>query len=452
MEEIGDSPIKPFYAFNAPGEPIQLYQGSIGGLSETEYNGVVEFTCEPKIGITWQFDPGEDFVFHEGDEISLTLHRESGDVTLSAWMRGASDGWSNGGEFGDPDARISHVVAHWFNLPNWIGPLPLSITKEDGYQKLWSGRWPLEIAGWKITFDTRHDHSDVWRDLHKSRAFIMTHVMELARIDGRDFSITEAKNLLSALHMGISFALGRFVAPMLPVGLDADGIPVWESWRANFCDPARSISSGLWYYQDLGSLENLLECVVGAFSDSSRLSPLRLQLEFAISAIKDEGFVEQRITIGNAGLEHLLWQELVLTDRMSKNQYEGRTPFDGQRLRANDRLRILAKDAGISLEVDPSQLPAAAEYVAHQKAKGIELDGVDVITRVRNKITHPQGDQDEIYRWPKLVTDVWMMTRHYLSHLILYSLGFSGSTRNMMKHTGWVGEVEVVPWRSLYSK
>lgn len=373
-------------------------------------------------------------------------------MKLPAWVRGGSDGWSNGGEFGEPDARISRVLAHWFNLPNWIGPVALSMVKGDGYQHVWRGRWTFNIADWRITFDARPDHSKIWRELHESRVFVMTHVMEMKRTDGTSFSPAEAKKVLSALHMGLSFALGRFVAPMLPVGLDIDGARVWESWRASFCDPARSINAGWWYYQDLDSLQNLLAHTVRAFNKSADYLPLRLQLEFAISAIKDEGFVEQRITIGTAGLEHLTWQELVLSGRMSKNQYEGRTPFEGKLLKAHDRLRILLKDAQVSLSVDQDLLPAGARYLAENQGGDESLDGVDLVTRVRNKITHPQGNQDAIYRVPKLVTDVWLMTCHYLSYLILHSLGFSGSARNMMKRTGWAGEVEIVPWNQISSE
>lgn len=70
--------------------------------------------------------------------------------------------------------------------------------------------------------------------------------MELHRADGSGFTADQARPILEALHMGFSFALGHWVAPMLPVGLDSQGHIVWEEWAVRFCDPAKAISAGWW--------------------------------------------------------------------------------------------------------------------------------------------------------------------------------------------------------------
>jgi len=73
----------------------------------------------------------------------------------------------------------------------------------------------------------------------------MTHVMELRRVDGATSRPADAEPLLTALHVGVCFALGRWAAPMLPVGEGVAGGRGWEDWRLPQCDPARSISPGL---------------------------------------------------------------------------------------------------------------------------------------------------------------------------------------------------------------
>jgi hypothetical protein len=86
----------------------------------------------------------------------------------------------------------------------------------------------MEAESWKITLDMRPDHSVVWDDLHKSDVLAMTHVMEIRRSDGTAFTAQDAELVLKAMHAGISFALGRWVAPLLPVGLDSSGTAVWD--------------------------------------------------------------------------------------------------------------------------------------------------------------------------------------------------------------------------------
>ena len=110
---------------------------------------------------------------------------------------------------------------------------------------------------------------------------------------------------------------------MLPVGQDSVGNVRWENWAVSHCDPAQSPSAGWWYDQDRESLADLLNRVVGVSSDADAMSRLRLQMMLAIMAMSYDGFVEQRIMSGAAGLEHVLWQALVLGGRMNAKQFNG---------------------------------------------------------------------------------------------------------------------------------
>jgi hypothetical protein len=91
-------------------------------------------------------------------------------------------------------------------------------------------RWETETDEWKVTLDVRPDHDRVWTDLHRTHVYVMTRVMELCRADEATFTVTEAEPVLTALHVGIWFALGYWAAPVLPVGEGAHGEVVWESW------------------------------------------------------------------------------------------------------------------------------------------------------------------------------------------------------------------------------
>ena len=442
-------PLSPLYPFNEPGQPVVLYEGAIGGLASGDVTGSVELSCAPRPGIEWHVEPGAPPQFANQPAVTLALRRRDGDVLLPGVPRGTGGGWSNGTVAGRADVPMYRIVAHWFNLPRWHGLLRLTAPAQDGGQRWWSGRWVRQVSGWRITLDARPDHQRVWADLHKTDVYVMTHVMELRRLDGEGFTAGEAESLLAALHVGVSFALGRWAAPMLPVGLDADGKVVWEDWRPGFCDPAQATSGGWWYQHDQQALAELLECAVPLFADPASGAALRLQMMFAIMAVSDRGFVEQRVMNCAAGLEHLMWQVLVLGGLLTEDQYRSRSQYQGRRLRAHDLLRTVLTEARIPTRIDAVLLPVAARFAAEESERqGRELDGADVVTQIRNRLMHPKAAQEDVYRLAGLVAEVWLLARHYLVLLILHSIGYRGSYRDLTRTTGWAGHVATVPWAS----
>jgi len=431
-------PLLPVYPFNDPGQPIVLHDGSVGGLAPDDTPGIVELSCTPDPRVIWKIEDrlGEAV---PGDPVRLVLRRPDGDAPVTGVWQSSHDGWSNGAVVGQADVPLRRVVAHWFNLPNLGGPVALAWTTEAG-EHWWLGRWDLEVGGWRLTLDVRPDHARVWRNLHEAHVYVMTHVMELRRTDGATFTAAEAEPVLTALHVGVSFALGRWAAPMLPVGQDNTGKVVWEDWHPGHCDPARMTSPGWWHDKQHASLSDFLGRVITAFADPDRLPALRLQLMLGIAAVNDRGFVEQRVMMGAAGLEHIMWQTLVLEGGMSEPQYRDQD--------AHELLRRLLTDAHIPAGIDAGLLPVAARFAAEERRRqGKALDGPDVVTQIRNRLVHPRGAQDQVYRLEGLLAEVWRLTRHYLVLLILYSLGYQGSYRDLRKTAGWAGEVGSVPWK-----
>jgi hypothetical protein len=178
---------------------------------------------------------------------------------------------------------------------------------------------------------------------------------------------------------------------MLPVGEDHMGKVVWEDWHPSRCDPARKSSLGWWHEQQQPSLTDFLDRVITAFADPDRLPALRLQLMFGIAAMNDRGFVEQRVMMGAAGLEHIMWQTLVLDGGMSENQYREKD--------AHELLRRVLTDARIPTDIDAGLLPVTARFAAEEKLRqGKVLDGPDVVTQIRNRLVHPRGAQERVYR------------------------------------------------------
>ncbi|MBP5868419.1 MULTISPECIES: hypothetical protein [Streptomyces] len=372
-------------------------------------------------------------------------------MSIPGEPRGDGCGWSSGAVFGRADAPLREIIVHWFNLPKWRGQIDL-MARTDGSRTNWSGgRWVHETGGWRMTLDVRPDHSRVWSDLHKKNVYVMTHVMELRRVDGDPFTAAEAEPVLKALHIGVSFALGRWAAPMLPVGKGINGEVVWERWEASHCDPARSISPGWWYVQQHSSLAQLLDHLISEFTDPNSLAKLRLQMMHAIPATSDRGFVEQRITMGVMGLEHLMWQVLVLGNTLTERQYRGWDRYCGKKLSGNDLLRMTLTAAKIPVDpVDWNSFPGMARFLGVKKkrrrGRRVRPDGADAVMTVRNSLVHPKGGQEKVYQADGLLTEAWLLTRHYLVLLILNSIGYRGSYRDLRKASGSASDVGSVPW------
>jgi hypothetical protein len=158
-----------------------------------------------------------------------------------------------------------------------------------------------------------------------------------------------------------------------------------------------------------------------------------------IAAMDDRGFVEQRVMMGAAGLEHIMWQTLVLDGAMSEGQYKDQ--------HAHEKLRRMLTDAQVPTDIDAELLPVTAKFAAEEKQRqGRVLDGPNVVTQIRNRLVHPEGGQERVYRLEGLVAEVWLLIRHYLVLLILRSLGYQESYRDLRKIREWAGDVHKVPW------
>ncbi len=160
---------------------------------------------------------------------------------------------------------------------------------------------------------------------------------------------------------------------------------------------------------------------------------------FAIISVSDHGFVEQRVMSGAAGLEHVMWQALVAGGQLTKRQYKTTA--------AHELLRRVLEEAKIPVGIDPDLLPAITQFAADERQRQrAELDGADVVTQIRNRLVHPTGDQERVYKQDGLVAEVWLLTRHYLVLLILHSLGYCGLYRDLRRTSGWAAHRANVPW------
>jgi hypothetical protein len=426
-------PIRPLYRYNNPGAAILLYKGKLAGVADQPLSGSVSMKTKPRLRLEWRVKPAGAIVLRS-NEFEIRLGSRLKSSAIRVWNRGWDDGWFNEATLGDDAASLSTARVHWFNMPGLRGAQAVS-SNADGVIH----RWEIELEGWQLRIDSRPDLHKAWTELHKADKYMITHVMDAARSDGLPFKPTDLESLLRALHMTFSFAIGCQVAPALPVGLDQSNRVVWKRWYVPHCDAARSIGPGWWSDRQMIDLADYLKASVQALMDPTSGERLNFQMMVAITSTTPVGFLEPRIMVAFAGIEHFTWHSLVVDQGVSKAAYK--------QLEGNQRLRKVLHAAQIPTQIDGSLTPA---LLAFAKAEGQKqskvLDVADVVTQIRNRIVHPTTPESRVYHIDSLLAEAWAVARHLLTLLILHHLGYRGSYRDLSRISGDAHEVTQVPW------
>jgi hypothetical protein len=304
---------------------------------------------------------------------------------------------------GAGDASCDHVVLHLTNLP-WIFPFG-------------SGRMVLSGAGWEVVLEGRVDHSAVSEELKRSLFFAVTHTGRLRRADGATFRASEAAKAIEAFQVALSFALGRWIAPVAPVGFDGSGRRVWEQWAKWRCSPASGYLPW-WSTADGDDLKHFVASFVDAwFSSKYNREVIRHVAHHLIAAHHRGTTIEAKIMLVHAALEYLSWVTYVVAGRRTPTQHgkdKDRTPA------ATWHLKELLRPARIKVGI-PTSLPALRKFA---RAEGLP-SGPAAVSRLRNKLIHPK-DAGEPYRIEGLVTEAWQLASEYGELLLLHRVGYQG--------------------------
>lgn len=424
-----------------PGDPLLLHDGPLAlsrpGREPALADGRIWLGWREGASLLWSAGTGPDWdeqrarrVTGGGNQaLSLDWHGLTG--RADTWLTETGRGWMNEMTLGDPQAPVDRVLASWVSMP--------SVRRRPGSGPDGSpggGRWEFDADGWRISIVPRDDLHDVLADCRRERLFAVTHTMTLRRTDGRSFPAARADAALAALHMAVSFAAGRWTCPAGPVGIDAAGAAVWAHWAPLHCDHAGPGSTGWWAPEGTDDLEAVIRAFLAAAPDGDDGWSTLHYLATASVIAGESGFVEQRLVLAAASLEHLVWTTDVLEGNYS------RTSFDkGDRSHADERLRQHLAGIGVPLTVDPDRTPALAAYAARQDRR----DGPSAVLAVRNALAHPKTPSG-LYKHPGLITEAARLACRYLDLGILHRIGYTGRVRDRTKVTGWAGDTEPVPW------
>lgn len=425
-------PIVSRYPFG-PGPRVRLFSGLLDSDAFGRSSGVIELELEPVVDVSFRVK-GTGLAALGECTVRLA-RRGAGRVELDAYVTasntsGALSGSLRGeGELGGT-GPLGQVIIHWLNLPHILPAAPLS---EAG--RHWAGRWHCSSAGWDLTLDARPDLQSVLAGLRGTHRSDLTHTALLRRSDGSTFTSAEARNVLYGVQMAFSCAVGRWVAPALPVGLDADGRRVWEQWVPWRCDPLRGQMGWLDTHK-ADDLRSFVSAFIEHWCDPARTDVVRYFTHHLLAANNPSVTVEGRIMMVQAGVEYLGWVSNVLTGAVPKADYENSKKWPASR-----KLRTLLTEAGIAPNL-PSGYPALDTL---SKQKSFHGDGPATLVKVRNMLVHPK-DANEPYRIGQLVAEAWHLSMQWGNLLLLARLGYRGSYQPWTFAGTTAHTSELVPW------
>ena len=442
-EEWSDTPrpVEGRLRFNAPDEPLVLWDGPVVGRttddSTVSVPARVTLAWRRRAKLDWSVD--HEALPIEQQRIWRTAFRRSKSfgiefgnqtVNVDASLGTEEGGSLNGGSVGDETARLDRVIVHWVGFPELMMGDELHTHTDDGWQT-WRGRTQISMHGWDLTIDARRDLQDALATAKKIDACVLTHVMEVRRADSITFQPEEVKDLLWGLQCAVSFARGYWAYPAVPVGFDTSGTPVWSEWRPGFAEPGRP-GLGWWDPHRPDDLWELVDKFLGRWFDVHRRRALQFAAVYAITAV-ETGFVEQRLLSAVTGLELLSWT----IDVQERHQKEDRWKSKG----AHARLSKLLTEAKIPVNIDPARTPALSAFA---DSNGYQ-DGPETIVEIRNSLTHPK-DNESLYAAGHALLEAHHLSLRYLDLVLLHWIGYRGRTEDKTHRERWSGQSELVPW------
>lgn len=434
-------PLKGLVPFSAPGDPLVIWDGEIVGRRGdgplVRVPAQINLAWRRSGGLRWAVDKGsltpeQEQNWRHSFHASKSFHVEfGGELTeLDAGMGDEYGGVINGGEVGDREATLDHVIAHWIGFPELIAGEQIHAHIGDGW-RTWRGRYRATLHGWQVTFDARPDLQHVLRAARDSDARVVTHVMSIRRADGSGFTPDQAKDLLFGLQCAVSFARGHWACPAVPVGFDASGRAVWSEWHPLFADPPFD-GRGWWNAFRVQDLFDAVDKYLTHWFDPTKKRVLRSATINAVSAV-ETGFVEQRIVTAVSSLEMLSWMTDVIESGVNEERWHKKSAYK--------RLRKLLLNARIPLAIEPERTPSLAAFASKHSYE----DGLEAVVEIRHALMHPK-DNEHLYAVDKTLADAARLSLRFLELVILSRIGYEGHAYERTHAGRWAGESQPVPW------
>lgn len=314
------------YSTSYPNEEVFLYQSAsidiIYGEVTERNTGSVSFDWLPTPRVKFECSSNTARLLVLPDDLHLSIPGQVAPVAVI--LTGANafpiklSGIIKGLLTQQSAQNLTCVLFHLVNFYNFEG---LWISSSSAS---WSGRAVLRANNWQVTIDRIEKFSDMEKSLEASGGYAITHVGKVERIDRSEFTPQEAKKLLDGLHYFFSFARGIWSTPIIPVGFDANGTKVWESWYASNVDSWRLVLS--WFNQEHQSLTDLFPGFLNTWQDPNLQEPIKIAIHWYVESCKMVAAVGGSIVLEQVALEMLSWVEVVERENAFTNDAFDKLP------------------------------------------------------------------------------------------------------------------------------
>jgi hypothetical protein len=412
------------YSFVSPGEPIVIVgptDATVGG--EACGPATVTLPLKSDARVRWCCEAGCD---SDAESMHVT-HPHLGVIDFPIFVESMHGfGSPNGSPIvGAGDAEVTAISALWLNLP-------AIFAWSDG-----GADHPVDLAvdGWRLTMDARPDFATAEREAKAFRTpFVATHESKLTRDDGAAFTAETGLDVLVGFQTAFSFGLGRFVAPVLPRGIDSAGSIRWEGWQDWRCDPRWGVESWLAPIRK-DDVSELLTRFVGSWLDDDHRPTIRYGALGSVCAHNPKPTAEAGVLLAQAELEALAWRKLVVSGVYSAAEYKA--------VNATDRITEMLATCSIDTTI-PDDLEALLD-LATEPGMTAPQSGPGVAAWVRNRLTHPK-DPTIPYEIENLVWHTKLLLLEYLDLALLHEIGYTGGLSRLYPPGRWSGTTEPVPW------
>jgi hypothetical protein len=438
--------LRPVYKTPGASDPIRLYTGSIE-LRKGAYVGAGSGT----INLIWRvLGPEVRFEipslqpvnYLETADCTLTAGPVQGDVPafLSEVNVSGGTGGEGVGVRGYPrrniltgiEQPVAQILFHVVNYWPFLNPRP-----DPAPSDYHVGRVVFEGDGWRVTLQSVERVSRLHELVQGDSAFGITHVGRAERVDGTLFSRGVAHQLLHALHAFLSFTRGMWSPPILFVGLDVGGTPVWEDWTTRKASPGREVLT--WFpVHGPECLGVVFPGFMNLWQNPATREILEVAIHWYVEANMVSAAIEGSVILAQTGLERLAYYILV-HDRSRLAERD----FQPGGLSAAERLRGLFNEFGLPLVIAPALRISALPALAVARSW---TDAPHALVQLRNCIVHP--DQRNLRSLEAIPVDArreaWMLCLWYYEVVLLKWFGYSGAYVNRLTVTH-TGHTEPVP-------
>jgi hypothetical protein len=333
-------------------------------------------------------------------------------------------------------AAVNRAMFHAVNFHFFLSPRPI-----DPPPQYCAHATVFEGRGWHIQMQAVADFGEVRKTLDAVAGYAITHLMQISRTDASTFTPLDVQELSDVLYYFLSFARGRWCAPILPIGFDEARAPLWEEWNDRSVAQWRHVYS--WFPRFApDSLSRLFPGFLERWHDPVWNETVKLAVHWYIESNDQVGAIEGAIASQFLAFEVLAWT-LFVEDGDPSRVHLPAGEFDNpRRFRAAKKLAMLLADAHI-----PDVIPTYLSELSRDSQAQNWATGPEALAGLRNCITHPTRHNRE--RLDAVALDArreaWSLGLWYMELILLRLFGFHGTYVNRL--TARIeGEVEGVPW------